>query len=265
MDARTFEFFGWIGVDTPVNYLIFGNEPQPLAHDQVLSGAAYGAEYVCDFAPTRSITYALRHTGDGHEFDVYGCVDALLRLSRDDAPTRIFGFPAFLLFTLDRLRAIGAPALRLPPGSLVLTGGGWKGHQDRQIAKDVLVRRIEEQLGVPPDRVRDIWGSVEHPLPYYECARHHFHVPTWARALVRSVRTLEPVADGELGYLQLISPYITSSPAHSVLMADLVSRHPAEECGCGLPTPWLVVHGRAGTSRNRSCAVAAAELLGEHR
>jgi phenylacetate-coenzyme A ligase PaaK-like adenylate-forming protein len=262
MDARTFDFFGWITPDTPVNYLILGNEPQPLAQDQVLSGAAYGAEYVCDFAPARAIAYALRHTGEGHEFDEFGGVDALLRFSRDTAPTRVFGFPALLLFILDRLRALGAGPLRLPPGSLVLTGGGWKGYQDRRIGKDELTRRIEEQLGVPAEGIRDIWGSVEHPLPYYECARRHFHVPTWARALIRSVGTLEPLPDGEPGYLQLISPYITSTPAHSVLMADLASRYPARECGCGLPTPWLVVHGRAGTSRNRSCAVAAAELLG---
>lgn len=279
MDARTFEFFGWTSADAEVNYLIFGREPRPFAQGDVLSGAAFSSEYVCDFAPARSITYALRHNGvgqdgvgqdgaripaaDTHGFDEYGCVDALVRLSRDTVPTRIFGFPAFLMFTLDRLRAIGAPPLRLPPGSLVLTGGGWKGHQDRHIAKDEVMRRIEQQLGVPPERVRDIWGSVEHPLPYYECDHHHFHVPTWARALVRSVRTLEVLPDGEPGFLQLVSPYITSSPAHSVLMADLASRHPAQACGCGLPTPWLVVHGRAGTSRNRSCAVAAAELLGQ--
>jgi phenylacetate-coenzyme A ligase PaaK-like adenylate-forming protein len=262
MDARTFEHFGWITPDRPVNYLILGNEPQPLAQDQILSGAAYGVGYVCDFAPVRDISYALRHTGEGHQYDEFGCVEALLRFSRDTAPTRIFGFPSFLSFILDRLRAMGAGPLRLPPGSLVLTGGGWKGHQDKRIGKAELTGRIVAQLGVPAEQIRDIWGSVEHPLPYYECERHHMHVPTWARALVRSVRTLEPVCDGEIGYLQLIAPYITSSPAHSILMADLVSRHPASECGCGLATPWLAVHGRAGTSRNRSCAVAAAELLG---
>lgn len=262
MDALTFAFYGWTSADTPMNYLIFGKEPCPLAHDQARSGAAYSTEYICDFTPVKSVTYALRHTGgDAHEFDVFGCVDALARFSADTVPTRIFGFPAFLLFTLDRLEALGVTSLKLPPGSLVLTGGGWKGYQDRSVPKETLTRRIEESLGVPAERVRDIWGSVEHPLPYYECAHHHLHVPTWARLLVRSVRTLEPLEDGEPGYAQLISPYITSSPAQSVLMGDLVTRYPARACGCGLPTPWMVVHGRAGTSRARGCAVAAAELL----
>src|SRR6185312_332043 len=44
MDARTFRHFGWITPDTPVNYLILGNEPRPLAQDQARSGAAYAAE-----------------------------------------------------------------------------------------------------------------------------------------------------------------------------------------------------------------------------
>ena len=266
MDARTFEFYGWIGSPQPVDYLIFGYEPRPNAGRDAQRGAAYGLDYICAFAPVRTVTYALRNTGQGdHERNIFGCVDAVLRAAQDGVPMRLFGFPAFLLFTLERLEKMGLGPFQLAPGSLVLLGGGWKGNEDSRIGKDALYDRIEQQLGVPPDRIRDIWGSVEHPLPYYECADHHLHVPTWARMLVRSVRTLEVVPPGEPGYLQLVSPYITSAPAPSLLMTDLVAGHPAGECGCGLATPWFAVLGRAGTSRNRSCAVAAAELLGGAR
>lgn len=44
-------------------------------------------------------------------------------------------------------------------------------------------------------------------------------------------------------------------------MGDLASLHGADECDCGNGTPWFEIHGRAGISRNRSCAIAAAELL----
>ena len=266
MDARTFEFYGWIGSPEPVDYVIFSYEPRPNAGREAQRGAAYGLDSICAFAPVRSVTHALRATGHSdHELNIIGCVDALLQAAHDGVPVRLFGFPAFLVFTVDLLERMGVGPLELAPGSLVLLGGGWKGHEDSRIGKDVLYDRIEDRLGVPADRIRDIWGSVEHPLPYYECGDHHLHVPTWARLLVRSVRTLDVVPDGEPGYLQLISPYITSAPAHSLLMTDLVTGHPAEECRCGLPTPWFTVHGRAGTSRNRSCAVAAAELLGAGR
>ncbi|RZS43595.1 acyl-protein synthetase LuxE [Herbihabitans rhizosphaerae] len=209
----------------------------------------------------RTVEHAIPHTGEGHEFDAFGCVRALLRSARDEVPVRIFGFPAFLSFTLDRMRALGVPPVTLPPSSLVLFGGGWKGHADQQVGKPELYARITEQLGIPDERIRDGFGSVEHSVPYLECERHNLHVPAWARVLIRSVRDLSPLSDGERGYLQLISPYITSAPAQSVLMGDLASLHPAAECGCSLNTPWFQVHGRAGLSRNRSCAIAAAELL----
>ena len=83
----------------------------------------------------------------------------------------------------------------------------------------------------------------------------------WSRVLVRDARTLAPVPDGQPGFLSFLSPYITSVPAHSVVMGDLAVRHPAGSCGCGCPTPWFEVLGRAGTSSNKSCAAAAADLL----
>ncbi len=98
-------------------------------------------------------------------------------------------------------------------------------------------------------------------MPYIECGHHRLHVPVWSRAAVRDTRTLEPLPYGERGFLHLVSPYITSVPAQSVVMGDLASLHPAQDCPCPLPTPWFTIHGRAGVSRNRNCAAAAAELL----
>ncbi|GAA1877434.1 acyl-protein synthase [Streptantibioticus ferralitis] len=257
MVARIFDHYGWIGEEEPVNYLLSNYQPRPGLN----LGTSFTDEYLCHFAPVRSVEYALKHTGGGHEFDPFGCVRALIRYAEEGAPVRVLGFPAFLSFTLDRMRELGVPPLELSPRSLVVFGGGWKGHADKQVAKPELYRRIKDQLGIPDERIRDGFGAVEHSVLYMECPRHRLHVPTWSRMLVRSVRTLEPLPYGERGYAQFISPYITSVPAQSVLMGDLVSQHAPEECGCGLPTPWFTVHGRAGLSRNRSCAVAAAELL----
>lgn len=256
MVARLFEHNGWID-DEPVNYLLYHYQPQP----GLSLGTSATGQLTCRFAPVNAIEYGLPNTGTGHEFDPFGCVRALLRFAEEGRPVRIFGFPAFLAFTLDRMRDMGLPPIELSPRSLVLFGGGWKGNADRQVGKAELYRRITDRLGIPDERIRDGFGSVEHSVPYFECVRHNLHVPSWSRVLIRSVRTLAPLPYGESGYLQLLSPYITSVPAQSVLMGDLASLHPAEECGCGLPTPWFVVHGRAGVSRNRSCAIAAAEML----
>ncbi|MEU6369535.1 acyl-protein synthase [Streptomyces sp. NPDC046931] len=257
MVARIFDHYGWITPDQPVNYLLYSYEPAP----SLKLGTSFTDSYLCDFAPARQIAHALRHTGTGHEFDVHGCIAALQRYAEDDAPVRILGFPAFLHFTLERMSAMGLPPLRLPEGSLVVLGGGWKGHADRQIGKEEFYAEVTELLGIPGDRIRDTFGSVEHCVPYVECAHHRLHVPVWSRAAVRDTATLRPLPYGERGFLHLVSPYITSVPAHSVVMGDLASLHPGEECGCPLSSDWFTVHGRAGVSRNRSCAVAAAELL----
>lgn len=257
MVARIFERNGWITPQQEVNYLLYSYEPAPALN----LGTSFTDNYLCDFAPARSTTYALRNTGGGHEFDPFGCVAALHRFAREDAPVRILGFPAFLFFTLERMRAMGLPPLRLPEDSLVVLGGGWKGHTDQRISKQKLYDRVTQQLGVPGDRIRDTFGSVEHCIPYIECDRHRLHAPVWSRVAIRSTRTLEALPYGEIGYLHLVSPYITSVPAQSVVMGDLASLYPGDMCGCELSTPWFNVHGRAGVSRNRGCAVAAAELM----
>ncbi|GHF53327.1 hypothetical protein GCM10010218_38480 [Streptomyces mashuensis] len=257
MVARIFERNGWITPHEEVNYLLYSYQPAP----DLKLGTSFTDNYLCDFAPARQVEYALRHTGNGHEFDPFGCIAALRRFAQDDVPVRILGFPAFLWFTLERMRAMGLPPVRLPEGSLVILGGGWKGHADQQIGKDTFYARVTEQLGVPSDRIRDTFGSVEHCIPYIECAQHRLHAPVWSRVFVRDTRTLEPLPYGEVGFLHLVSPYITSVPAQSVVMGDLAELHPGESCGCELDTPWFVHRGRAGVSRNRSCAVAAAELM----
>lgn len=258
MVAFIFNHYGWISDEVPVNYVLYSYEPKSGFH----VGTSFTDNYLCDFAPAKSVTYALRNTGSGsHEFDVYGVIQALLKSAELDAPVRIFGFPAFLYFTLERMRAMGIPPLRLDPRSLVFLGGGWKGHADQEIPKQDLYLRVTEQLGIPSDRLRDGFGSVEHCVPYIECVRHRFHVPIWSRVIIRDVASLQPLPFGNTGYLQFMSPYITSVPAQSVLMSDLGELYPAEACDCGASTPWFVVKGRAGLSRNKSCAIAAAELL----
>ena len=111
-------------------------------------------------------------------------------------------------------------------------------------------------------RVRDSFGAVEHGIPYTECERHQFHVPVWSKVVIRDLRTLEPKGFREPGFLQFLTPFVTSVPAHSLMMGDLATLYPGTDCGCGISAPYFVVHGRAGTSKNRSCAIAASELLG---
>lgn len=245
--------------DTAAHYLVNAYEP----FEGLKVGTSNTNQYLMRYAPVAEQFWTLRHVGgQKHEFDAFGAVERLAVWAAGDVPVRVIGFPAFLHFILERMRAMGRPDLALPDGSLVIFGGGWKGHADKAIPKDVLYADIQRQLGIPSERIVETYGSVEHSIPYVDCRAHHLHQPTWSRVLVRDRKTLAPVPDGTPGFLSFISPYITSVPAHSVVMGDLAVRHAADDCTCGdHPTAWFEVLGRAGTSANKSCAAAAAELL----
>ncbi|MDD3609731.1 MAG: hypothetical protein PHI49_08250 [Halothiobacillaceae bacterium] len=248
--------------DAPAHYLVNGYEP----FEGLTVGTSNTNQYLMRYAPVAETFWTLRHVGGGrHEFDPFGATSALERWAQGATPVRLIGFPAYLHFLLERWRDTGHPPVKLPPGSLVVFGGGWKGQADKAIPREVLQAYIERQLGIPGERVVETYGSVEHSIPYVDCRAHHLHQPTWSRVVVRDLKTLRPVPDGTPGFLSFVSPYITSAPAHSIVMGDLAVRHPAGECVCGdHPTPWFEVLGRAGMSANRSCAAAAAELLKGH-
>jgi len=253
-----YDHFGWFNPDTETNYLVSNYEPE----EGSTRGTTNTSKFLTKYAPARHINYVLRLTGDGtHEFDLFGCIEMLKKYEDEHIPVRLIGFPSFIFFILERMKKLEVPDLKLNPESLVFFAGGWKGYADQQLSKPELYGRLGEQLGIPDKRCRDGFGSVEHSVPYVECENHHMHIPVWSRAFTRDVRTLEVLEYGKPGYLCFITPYITSVPAVSVMMGDLAVMHGAEECGCGIESPWFEIAGRAGISKNKSCAVSAAELL----
>jgi phenylacetate-coenzyme A ligase PaaK-like adenylate-forming protein len=254
MSEVMFRHLGWDTPDRPCHYLLLSHEPEP---DMGL-GAAFTNDSLMRYAPAREVFHALRRTGlGGHEFDPFGAIDALRRW--DGQPVRIFGFPAFLHALLNRMDALGVPDVRLHPDACVWLGGGWKG--DEPIDRDTLYGRVVARLGVPLERVRDCYGSAEHGVPYVECRRHRHHAAIWSHPTVRDPATFAPVGFGRPGLLHFVTPYYTSMPLVSVLTTDVATLHPGASCGCGIERPYFVLLGRAGRSRNRTCAAAAAELL----
>lgn len=250
--------YGWITPEQKCNYVLFSYETESSSK----LGTAYTDNFLCKYAPVNEVFYALKLTGSGgHEFDCFGTIDTFLKYAKDGLPVRLFGFPAFFYFALQRMKSLGIAPVKMHPDSLVFLGGGWKGNADKAIAKEEFYALVEEMLGIPNERLRDGFGSVEHCIPYVECKNHEFHVPIWSRVFIRDVENLKNLGFEKKGFLQFVSPYITSMPAHSVIMGDMASLHESHTCGCGLPTPYFRVHGRAGVSKNKSCALAASELL----
>ncbi|TQS81271.1 LuxE/PaaK family acyltransferase [Candidatus Methanomassiliicoccus intestinalis] len=243
--------------DEPTNFLLYSYEPA----EGVNVGTLRTRQMMRRYAKENELVYALKYTGKGHEFDLFGCIDALLRFEKEGLPVRLLGFPAFLYFTLEKMEDMGYPPLKLNPKSLVMMGGGWKGFVDKQLSPQEFRAYIKERLGLPESCCHESYGAVEHGVAYMDCNNHHFHIPAYSRVLIRDVRTLEVLPYGKPGFLNVISPINTGVPVVSLLLGDLAVLHEGKSCGCGINAPWFEILGRAGTTKNRSCAIAAAELL----
>jgi phenylacetate-coenzyme A ligase PaaK-like adenylate-forming protein len=251
--------FNKYGFDTPqkkTNYLLFAYEP--LQNFKV--GTTNTNIFLTSFTKPKEIFFALRNCGGVHEFDKFGTIRTLQEYEKQNLPVRIHGFPSFTYFALKLMRDMDIK-IKLHPDSMASFGGGWKGYANEEIPKNQLYDLINERLGIKKDRLRDSYGSVEHSIPYIECKNHHLHVPIWSRLFIRDVKTLEVLEYGKEGFMNFVTPYITSVPAISVMMGDIGVLHSADECDCGAKTPFFEIKGRAGVSKNKSCAVSASELL----
>jgi len=214
------------------------------------------------YAPPIRRTFALHYQDGRYVPDLDRVVRDLERYARSPFPTRIIGFPSYLWFGLKRMEELGV-SVKLRPGSMVMLGGGWKQHYAQQVDKQDLYDLVYKVLGIPEEDIHESFGAVEHPIFYNTCPNHHFHVPVYARVIIRDVNTLEPVPMGQVGLVNLISPLMKATPTLSVVTDDLGVLTPGCQCGCGIQSPYLTLLGRVGLSDITTCAAGAAEILGK--
>ncbi len=239
----------------PVHYVIFGYEPSR-KNKMAISKTAFGFTF---FAPALSRTYALRYKKNGYELDMENLKQKLLKYAKAKCPVRTIGFPAYTYFLLKQMKEEGIH-IKLPKGSLITLGGGWKQFYAEKIEKEDFYKLVYDVLGVDDKHVIEFFGAVEHPILYTDCRYHHFHVPAYGRVIIRDVKTLEPVPNGQVGLINLLTPMVDSVPILSIMTDDLGILHD-EPCPCGEPSPYLEIIGRVGIKDIVTCAAGAEELL----
>lgn len=254
---KVYGALGMVDKGTPVNYLCMTYDPRQ-AKDL---GTAFTDELLTSFTVRARVHYAIRRPPGGgpFRFDLEATLKALREMSETGLPLRVLGFPAHVLFTLRAWRERGWADLRLGGTSWVMTGGGWKSHAGEAIPKPEFRKLASSWLGIPSGNIRDLYGLVEHGIPYVECRLGRMHVPDYARVIVRDPFTLKPLSYGRKGLLHLVTPYLSSFPSFSVLASDWGLKR--RSCACGVPGETLELLGRAGTSPAKGCAITAAELL----
>lgn len=239
----------------PVHYILFGYEPHR-ENSTVISKSTYGFTY---FAPALSRDYALKYINHKYQLDLENLKQKLVRYSQGRIPVRTAGFPAYTYFLLKQMQEEGLK-VRLPRGSIMTLGGGWKQFYTEQISKKDFYCLVSDVLGIEEDCIIEFFSAVEHPVLYVDCPYHHLHVPIYSRVLIRDVDTLEPLENGKIGFINLLTPLVDSVPLASIITDDLGILHD-EKCPCGNTSPWLEIIGRVGMEDIVTCAAGAQEFL----
>ena len=237
------------------HYVIFGYEPHK-GNDKAVAKTAWGFTFT---APAKSKTYAIRWTKDGYQVDLDNIEQKLIKFSKGKTPVRTMGFPAYTYFLLQQMKDKGL-TFKLPKGSILGLGGGWKSFYKEKVDKQAFYDLAYEVLGIDDKHIFEFFGAVEHPILYTDCRNHHFHIPNYGRVIIRDVTTLEPVKPGEVGLINLLTPMLKGTPILSVMTDDLGILH-EEECECGVKTAWLEILGRSGIDDIKTCAAGAEEIL----
>lgn len=235
------------------NYLCFTYDPK-IANDL---GTAFTDELLTSFTGKGEVYYAIQWNEAAKDFilNEEGVVEAFKRFEKSPLPTRVLGFPALLFEVLMKYDL----RIKLPRNSWLQTGGGWKSKSDQEISKSEFREFIFERLRILPEFQRDLFGMVEHGIPYVDCRKGKLHIPNYARVYVRSPKTLEILPHGEKGLLHFLCSYNFSYPAPSLLTTDYGH---LGSCDCGLEGDTLMLEGRAGVTKHKGCALTALRLIG---
>jgi Acyl-protein synthetase, LuxE len=174
---------------------------------------------------------------------------------RDGRRLLVFGGPAGVAQFCGAVLDTGG-RLPLPPGALLVTGGGWKAGTPRRD----FARLVDDVLAVGPDQIVDVYGMAECNAYLIRCAAGRYHVPPVLDAAVvdAGLRSL-PGADAT-GLIALLDPFAFSYPGF--LLTGDRGRLVREPCPCGLSGPGFVGEiTRAPGREAKGCAGAGAGVL----
>ena len=158
------------------------------------------------------------------------------RAAADGRKLLLFGAPFQMRWLCDQ---IAGAAGRLPtaPGSLVVTGGGWKSFRGESLDRAALLTLIQETLGVEPESCIDAYSTSELNCTFRTCRKGCYHIPPLIEAVVLDEAMTGSVGRPGSGMLAFLDPFALSYPGF-VITGDRGTLRQGR-CGCGFPGPFL--------------------------
>ncbi|MBU2488147.1 MAG: hypothetical protein KKA60_02025 [Proteobacteria bacterium] len=161
--------------------------------------------------------------------------ERLIREMRDSARRGrkciLFGTPYLLLEICERVAAGGA--LKLPKGSNVVFGGGWKSFTGERIPEAELLAVLSETFGIEPMAVCEGYSMTEIQALMLKCPHGLYHVPPHLEVVLLDEGLNAMDETSTTGILGVLDPFAGSYPGFLVT-GDSV-RMASGPCACGRP------------------------------
>lgn len=175
---------------------------------------------------------------------------------------RIFfaGAPFILNAVMERLREEGI-YYDFGERGAVLTGGGWKIHEDKRLPVKEFREKVKRYLGIPEENCLDLYAMVEGNGFMVHCPEgHYLHIPTTYYHPMVVDEDGMPLEYGEEGRFAFLDSLALSYPGF-IITGDKVKLH--EECpACHRTTPVLEPEiTRIRGEEIRGCAEEMRRLL----
>jgi hypothetical protein len=172
---------------------------------------------------------------------------------RRDADLLVYGFTYILWNHLVQPLLAAGTCLGLP-NVRILHSGGWKRLQDQAVEKSFFNEQLARVFGCSTDCVIDFYGMVETVgIIFPDCLLGNKHGPAFGDVIVRDPLTLEPVAAGECGIVQVCSVLPTSFPGNLLLTEDMAEVIAPDGCPCGRRGICFRFAGRIPRAEVRGC------------
>jgi len=199
------------------------------------------------------VTYGLGYGSQGELKLELSKVLGFAEKNRRAGPVLVYGFTYIIWkYLVEPLMADGI-SLDMPEVH-IFHSGGWKRLQEEAVQKRVYNESVARVFGCSPDRVIDFYGMVEAVgIIYPDCPEGNKHVPGFGEVIVRDELSLDPVAEGESGILQVCSVLPSSFPGHLLLTEDIAEVVMFDGCRCGRRGIGFRFMGRVPKAELRGC------------
>jgi len=169
-------------------------------------GMAIGMDQTRTHFGTDDSLFLLGKTG----IDVKNLMKALREAEASGVPVALIGATAAYVYFFQSCRR-KKMKFKLPPGSRICDGGGYRGRFG-VVTRDDYLAMVQEILGIPDSHCVNVLGEAETATNLFDDSLRRLitgqppkkrtrPVPPWSRVLAMNIDDLTPLPDGEIGLL----------------------------------------------------------------